>query len=203
MSTLPVAHYLRDIGSEPGRGRGQNSRSEFMTTKSPEFIAAVEAARARGAAKSRAAAEAELRERLAQAKAAAEADMTAARQRWVAEEGERLTSQMLAALADMEARISAQAARILLPVLRAEVAQRAVAGIAEAFDGLHSKGDLTRVEVAGPQDLVEKIRDHLTGKAANLSFHISGDCDLRVTVDETVLETRIGAWVRAIDGEPG
>jgi hypothetical protein len=78
-----------------------------------------------------------------------------------------------------------------------------VAGIAEAFDGLHSKGDLVRVEVSGPQDLTDKIREHLTGKAANLSFHVNGDCDLRVTVDETVLETRIGAWARAIDGEAG
>jgi hypothetical protein len=101
----------------------------------------------------------------------------------------------------MEVRFSEQVARILKPVLRAEAARRAVAGMMEAFDGLLSKGEFIRVEVSGPEDLLEQMRAHLAGKVANAIFHASPGCDLRITADETVLETRIGAWALAIDGE--
>ena len=200
MSALPVAQYLRDLGSESGRARGGKSTPELASARKAEVDSRVEEAHALGVAEGRAAAWAELDARLVQHTAAAEQKLVAERQQWTSEESERLSGQIVSALSNLEVRIGDQIARILKPVLVAQVERRALTELVEAVDGLLSKGEIAKLAVSGPHDLIEKLRVHLDGRIANVSFIPTTDCDLRVTADETILETRIGAWAHAIEG---
>jgi hypothetical protein len=75
-----------------------------------------------------------------------------------------------------------------------------VGELATALEGLMSHGDFVKLTVTGPEDLLGMLSAQLTVKIGNVTFTPAPGCDLHLTADQTVLETRIGAWARAIQG---
>jgi uncharacterized protein (UPF0218 family) len=81
-----------------------------------------------------------------------------------------------------------------------EVQKRAVAELASALEALMANGDFTKLTVTGPEDLLKMLSSRLTVKIGNVVFTPATGCDLHIIADQTVLETRIGAWASAIQG---
>jgi hypothetical protein len=154
----------------------------------------------RGLAEGKAAAQAEFDEKLARLSKAAEEMLAAERERWVAEEGGHLAGLIATHLAELEARIGDQVAQVLKPMFSAEVQKRAVAELASTLESLVSNGEFSKLTVSGPEDLLKMLSARLNVKIGNVAFTPAPGCDLHLTADQTVLETRIGAWARAIEG---
>jgi hypothetical protein len=160
----------------------------------------LEEAYIRGVLEGRAAAQAEYGAQLQQQAAAAEQRLKSERERWVADEGSRLSVLIGTSLEGIGTRVAEQVARILKPFLRDKVRQRAMTELVSALDALLIKGDYSKITVSGPRDLIGVVRTHLDGRAGSIAFLVSEQAsDISVTADETILETRIGSWAQAID----
>jgi len=201
MSALPVAHYLKDLSEETGRVRGRPSvELAAEAAKSADAVVRMAEAYGRGLAEGKAAARAEFDAKLVEQEMAAAERLVAERERWVDEEGGRLAGLIASALAELEARIGDQVARVLKPMFADEVQKRAVAELASALEALMANGDFTKLTVTGPEDLLKMLSSRLTVKIGNVVFTPAPGCDLHIIADQTVLETRIGAWASAIQG---
>jgi hypothetical protein len=201
MSAVPVAPYLEDLtpGSVQTPLIPSLNKSRGLD-KAMDSTAAIETAYARGLEDGRARAAADCEARISAHAEAFERRLMEERRRWVADEGERLSELFVSGLGDLEVRVADTMARILKPLLIAEVHRRAVAELAEALDGLLAKGDLLSVTVTGPSDLLEALRTHLQGTFDSVHYVTAESLDVRIVAGETILETCIGAWVRAIEG---
>ena len=52
--------------------------------------------------------------------------------------------------------------------------------------------------MTGPEDLLQALREQLSGKACAATYLPSGEPDVRITAGQTILETRLGAWAAKI-----
>ena len=77
--------------------------------------------------------------------------------------------------------------------------RKAIADLAENLSALRAREKSADIAVSGAVDLLQALRARLEGKVGNVTYHRSDVCDLRVTVGQTVLETRLGAWMARIE----
>ena len=197
-AAYPVRHYLTEISGDPVRAKDDAGRMGRNATA--EADARVEEAHMRGMLDGRAAADAEYAALLAAKDAAFEEKLAAERQKWAADEGARLSALFASGLADVEQRIAAQVGRILKPLFAEEVRRAAVSALSQTLTEMLAKGTYARIVVSGPADLVSVLQARIGPVDAALSFVVSDGVDVTVNADETVLETRIGAWATCLDG---
>jgi len=159
----------------------------------------------RGRCQAREEARVELERVRAEDRADFELRLAGARQRWAEETGDRLAERMTAALDALPAAFAAPLARVLGPFLGKAVRQRAVDELSETVLALLHGGRHVALSVSGPRDLVERLSDGLA--AYPHAVEISDEApDVRVAIDDTIVETQIGAWIArlqaALAGEP-
>jgi hypothetical protein len=200
MTALPVAHYLRDLNGDLPRGAaarlgGGDSESDIEQRIEEAYI--------RGVLEGRAAAQSEYGEKIQRQTESAEKHLKSERERWVADEAGRLSSLIGGSLEGIGTRVAEQVARILKPFLGEKAKQRAMGELMSALDALLLKGEYSKISVLGPEDLIGAVRSHLGGRADGIAFLVSERaCDISVTADEIILETRIGSWLKAIEEAP-
>jgi hypothetical protein len=200
MSAVPVANYLADVGPDASRGKragGQSPASE--QAKGQEILASLAAAHTRGLAEGKAVAQADGERKLEEQRVASEERLAAERARWTSEEAERLRDLIVGELKDLEVRIGDQVARILKPWLAAEAQRRAVAELGTMLEDVLHKGEVVQLSVSGPEDLLTMLRTNLEGKIGNVKLTPAPGCELRLVADQTVFETRIADWVKALE----
>lgn len=122
------------------------------------------------------------------------ARMQEEREAWTLEQADRLMAALQEASVDLEERLSAAIAPILVPLLEASVAQRALEDLRALMVPLLEREDRPVLKISGPADLVEALRQKL-GDPPACVFEPSDQPDVRVVAGETVLETQIRDWV--------
>jgi hypothetical protein len=103
--------------------------------------------------------------------------------------------------------ISAHAVTALMPILRTSVTQAAIESfVAELSDMVEPMEGMT-IDVACPRELVEPVREALgeamgkRGAPPGSVRCIPGDvAEVRVKVNDTVIETRLADWLSRLDG---
>jgi hypothetical protein len=118
---------------------------------------------------------------------------------WAEEEGARLAEALRAALASIETSIAASVARILRPFIGAALRDKAVDELADAIRLMLRGGDQAVFEVSGAPDLIAALRGRLAGATAAIAFTPNSSADVRIVTDQTIIESRIEAWVRRIE----
>jgi hypothetical protein len=189
MTAVPAAAYLMDFAGEGRHGGGG---------RAGEVAARIEAAHASGFEAGRSAARAELEAKLAEQRAAASRELAAARQAWVREEAQRLSERLAAGLAELEAGVADAAARALLPVLRSELQQQAIADLRADLERL-TIDPAVAITVRGRHDLLHALQAALSGSPRNVTYEPDGGADLRIAAGPAILETRLGAWAARIE----
>lgn len=119
------------------------------------------------------------------------------RQTWAAEEGERLSSSLAAAVAEVERRLHDCMARILQPFLEDEIREKALRSFTRTTRSLIEDGDAIRLTVAGPEDLLARAFGEGSPAACVVKIE-PGRPDVSATFGETRIETEIGAWIARI-----
>lgn len=118
--------------------------------------------------------------------------------------GDRAGPMIAAAMSGAEERIAAlvteATARILLPVLTADMHARSLARLSQAIRDAIRDADSLRVVVTGPQSLQEALARSMGEDAGRLHFVDGPGFDLAVSVGERLLETRFGEWADALAG---
>ena len=197
MSAVPLARFLVDFGSEgdtgPGRNSGAGNRAGERSGGTEGALRIAEAV-ARGHKEGRAAAEAEFQTKLDAQREELEQRLASERLAWVEQESGVLAARMSSAMQDVEASIADCAARLLHPLLTRELQRQTVAELAAAVRSLVSRDANASVAICGPEDLVGALRERLAGTPANLTFSINSNPDVQVTLDQTIVQSRLAAW---------
>jgi hypothetical protein len=77
--------------------------------------------------------------------------------------------------------------------------RKAVADLVESLTVPQAQDKAAAISICGAADLLEALRTRLDGKLGNVVYHPGEGCDVRVAVGQTVLETRVGAWMARIE----
>jgi hypothetical protein len=199
MSAVPAAAYLADFGREAMiAGKATLVPQPLAREAGPsaaEIAARIDAAHAGGFESGKAAALAELEHKLQAQQVAHEELIAAERQAWASAEGERLAELIGAGLAEIEGRIADTVGRILQPFLGTALRRRAVGDLRAELEALLAKEPGISISITGPQDLLDEMRQRLDGKTQAATYHAAEGVDLRVEAGQSVLETRLGAWL--------
>jgi hypothetical protein len=198
MSAVPVASYLIEFGRDDGAPRRRRD-AESGIADADDMATRIDAAHTEGVERGSAAAMATLEAKLEDERAAFARQMASARQAWVKDEAEKLAQRLSAGLGELEARIAETTARLLEPILRAELRRQAVAALRTELEALLSHEPGIEVSVTGPEDLLQALRERLSGRACAATYHPSGEPDVRIVAGQTILETRLAAWTAKIE----
>lgn len=120
---------------------------------------------------------------------------------WANREAEKLAEQFASGLRTIETEIADVTARILKPFLAETALQKGVAELLEALDLLINKNQGVTIEIFGPEDLLQLIREKLRDRNVAALFSPGDDVDVRVVAGQTILETGLGAWMEQLRRE--
>jgi hypothetical protein len=193
MSAIPIAAYLADFGGRRGSAKGDRKGADGPPSPAEE-------AYARGLAAGRDAATAEWGERLEQERRAHEEKRAEERSAWLEEQASALASSLTTGLQDLERRIADSTGRILAPFIASELRVKAVANLCTELDILLRKDGGIALSISGPDDLLERLREKIGDRAESVAFEAGAGPDVRVEAGETLLETRLGAWLERLRG---
>ena len=191
MTAIPLARFLVDFGTDGDRA------ADGVRAEASAGVRAAES-HARGFAEGKAAAEAEFAAKLEAQHQDFERRLAMARQCWAAAEGNALGEALLHAVSELETRLAETTARILRPFLETKIREAAVAELVATIEAILTRDKAAQVEITGRDDLLDVVRARLAGKV-QATYASSEAGDIRVTIDQTVLETRLGAWMAAIE----
>lgn len=154
----------------------------------------IEAARRHGEAAGREAARLEYAAELQREQERFEARLAEMRQAWTEEQGVVLSRAIGEGLDRIEATIADAAARLLEPLIVAEVREAALAGLKRTLEDLLTKSPAAHIRIQGPDDLLAALRDRL-GERKSIAYAPGAGCDVLVETDNTLIETRLAAWM--------
>jgi hypothetical protein len=198
MSAVPAAGHLAEFGPD-GEVLGRRPRARQNAHAHGDPDAASSDAYAKGFEGGKSAAQAVFDSQLAEQKSRFESQLVSERERWVTQQGETLAERFQSGLRDLEAAIAGTAGRILKPFLTAAVERQAIAELQQQLHALLAGNEATRFTVSGPPDLLDALRGQLDTAGVTVTYEPGEQCDVRVNVGETVLETRLGAWMAKIE----
>lgn len=177
---------------------------------------ALEAARAAGLAAGRLAAQEEAEAALAALRAEHETQLSEAvaqaRAAWANEQGEALARQVEAAFRTLRDEVEHGVAAVLRPLAEAGAAREAARLMADEIARLMAGGGVSQdgapLEIAGPADLIDAVRDALDAdprvgpqpsREGRLLFIEADGVDALARLGRVEVETRLAAFARALD----
>ena len=117
--------------------------------------------------------------------------------------GETLSGQVAEELAAIAERVGLHVGAVLLRFLDQAVRERAVSELVEAVSALLVGATATRIRITGPAALTERVEAAIAPAGVPVERAESEAADVSVTIDDTVVETNIAAWMDRLMGEVG
>lgn len=203
--TVRGAHFLEELDAgHDGSDAGEvlefdslfaaiNRKSCTVLPQTPERIEAEAYQRGFAEGESKAAERYEtlLREREAEFEARLEAE----RARWTETVANQTARLIQDEIKRCECAIGEEVARLLLPLIETRIAQRAVEEMRDLVRRLLTEEPDSRLRISGPSDLVNAMQTALGEDGLPASVSKSDDLNLRVEIDQLVVELRVAAWI--------
>lgn len=129
-----------------------------------------------------------------------EFDAALARERtaWVEAEADKLTNGLASGLVEIETRMSDVVGRLLRPLLEHAVRQRAISDLRATVSLILRSAGSVAIKGTIASDLIDAImRSELAPLMSEVKA-LEGDTEIRLQIDETIVETRIAEWVAEI-----
>ena len=118
-----------------------------------------------------------------------------------------LAVELRAGIEAASARISSHVATALIPFLREGLARTAITDFVKELSDMIDTAEALSVEVTCPEEIVEPLRERLAEAMAERGAPpgcvrcIPGkSTDISVTLNETVLQTRLADWLTRLEG---
>ncbi len=125
---------------------------------------------------------------------------------WVHVEGSALAEGFRKATAEIEDHICDAVAAVLEPLMAGVLKGAALHELRQAIATLTASGSTAKIEVTGPEDLVQAIRTSLDaagGDPPGMAFTPSQDAEVTVTADNSTIRTRLAEWALCFEGSLG
>lgn len=161
----------------------------------PDLDAIFENGRQAGLAEAREAA----RQELERQREEAARELDAARRLWAEEVATPLAAQIPAALNALGESLADRVGRLLQPFLETELRDAASRALIAQIGPLLAGADGSLIRVRGPALLVETLRGVFPADRA-VEFIENDETEVTIVTADTIIETRIGAWVARLEG---
>lgn len=115
----------------------------------------------------------------------------------VAEHIGQAFQQMTAAVAGA---VEAAVVRVLSPLVQEKIAMQTAAAFASKVAEEITQGETGRLQVAGPDRLLETVRNRLAAVDASVDFRETSEIELSFQMGDSVLVTRLAGVVEAMEG---
>lgn len=204
MTPRPVALYLAPFDAPVRPQQGDDNRLAWevlpdpMASEDEALAAMARSAREDAYAEGLTAGAEALEQTLAAERLAFAARLADERAGWAEEEGARLGEALQAALAGIEARIAASVASILRPLIGAALRDKAVDELHDAIGPMLRAGQAL-IAISGAADILAALQRRLADAPAAISFTPNASTDVQIVADQTIVESRICAWVERIE----
>jgi hypothetical protein len=186
---VAVAPFLADFGA-----LARHACSADLAEAQDDTESRIEAARAEGRLAGEAAARARYEVEAERARAKFEAELAEARSQWAATEGARLADE----LRRLEARLGAGIVDVLTPLLPELARAKVLDDLVAAVSTLLTPGAHPLLQVTGPVDLLDALRDKLGEMAAAVEYWPAAGPEIRIIADHTTIETALGVWLERL-----
>jgi hypothetical protein len=120
---------------------------------------------------------------------------------------ERLAGELRTGIDAARSAISTHAATALVPILRASLTQAAIASFTSELGDMVELTEAMTIDVQCPRELLEPVREALgeamgkRGAPPGSVRCVPGDtAEVRVKINDTVIETRLAGWLSRLDG---
>lgn len=119
---------------------------------------------------------------------------------------DRLVSELHRQIDAVHLSVSGQLAAALLPVMRHVLAEATVRELAGNLAGLLDETDTLTIELRGPQELIDRVTRRLDDMETpaigredpRLKCVVEETIELRVIINDTVIETRLMHWIERL-----
>jgi hypothetical protein len=98
----------------------------------------------------------------------------------------------------ISASTAAIAARVLGTMVTDDLSRRSIEALAVTIGAALEDREAVRIRVRGAPALCEALHDAMGARADQVDFAPGEGFDLTVTIDESILETRLGEWSHAL-----
>ncbi|MDH4983660.1 hypothetical protein [Hyphomicrobium sp. D-2] len=199
MSAIPIANFLVEFASELPQPVASPMLAPVMSVVDElDWEAKLDEAYARGLVEGRQAVEAMADARIEEQRAEFEASLSAARAGWC-EETSALSAKFADALQQYGQQVGDSVAQVLRPFLAEAVLMRAVSEICTTIADLAAANPGLTIEIAGPKDTFEAVRNGLPPVIAEALVYTPADSiELTVKAGTSLLETRIATWLEEV-----
>lgn len=107
-----------------------------------------------------------------------------------------LAGKLAEGLSALETRLGAQVARVLGRFLESAVRDRAIGELSDTVQALVAAAGAAHLRIVGPEALVVRFNQAIAGLKIPADIVIDPTAaDMTVTLDDTIVETRIAAWM--------
>jgi hypothetical protein len=204
MSAVPASRFLTEfqrhaphaVPSPTDAGVVAASAHEPSTA---DVEARIQAAFARGCESGKTAAAAAHAAELERERASLDVRIASEREAWLASEGARIAGRMESALDTLGQQLADTVARILKPFLADAIHRKAISELAAALDVLLAAEPGIDVHISGPKSLLQAVKKGLGKRSSAVTLATAETCDVRISAGQTVIETRLRAWLASLE----
>jgi hypothetical protein len=210
----PIHHFLREFasGEDASPASAQPAVPKAAPTRgavpAPDMLASrLQESYQQGVAAGRAQERQEIETQTAELSIDFERRVEELRGRFSKVLAEQLADEVRVGIERARLAISTHAATALMPFLRAGVTEAAIASFVAELGDMVEFTEGVAIEVACPRELVEPVREALgdamgrRGAPPGSIRCTAGDtAEVRVKVNDTVIETRLADWLSRLDG---
>ena len=205
MAPMPAARFIPEFGAETAKPPKSHEKANLGFDE-PRFEAVsqrttsdADDAYQRGFAAGKAEALKEVENRLEEQRDYHNQQLTLERFTWAKRESDKLSDGIADGLKEIEARISGIVARILRPFIADSIHGQAISELISALEALLGTNEGVTLEISGPEDLLQLLREKLRSRNVSVVFKPGKDMDVRVVAGQTVLETCLGTWMKRVE----
>lgn len=194
-----IADYLLEFNLDGTQNVGSSRPSKPIVPpheeRRDETAELIRAAEAQARKEERQIAEQTLAAALASERRQAEEKLLRERSRWIQEAAEKLSSDLRQGLQALEEKLSKSVARILVPFLSDILREQVLAELSQTLRSLLADDRVGKVSITGPEELLAALQQLLANEGSAFDYIIDEDSEIRVTADETILETQLKTWI--------
>ncbi len=204
MHRVSAAKFITELGAATDTEQQPHSwptHKQAVNTAASRAAGGMGDAYERGVMAGKAAALAEIETRLEAERVYYAQQLALERFTWANREAEKLAEQFIAGIAAIETDVVNATARILKPFLTESIHRQAIDGLVEALEVLIGKNQGITLEIFGPEDLLQLIREKLSDRNVAALFSPAEGVDVRVVAGHTILETSLEGWMAQLRRE--
>lgn len=125
--------------------------------------------------------------------------LAAERHKWSVEQSETLTENLTAAVRQMQETLAECVGQVLRPFVIDLLRKQMLADLVEAIATISASHEGIAIRIAGPADLLDCLKETLAALPLAVDYEASEGVDVHVIADQTVIETRLQAWIDVIN----